>query len=188
MTSGDITDLLREARGGTRAAVDALMPVLYDELRRLAQARLAGAPPQRSLDTTGLVHEVYLRLVDQSRVDWPDRVHFYGYAATAMRHILVDRARRRHSAKRDGAVPLEFADEAVDSIDWIYLDQALERLRACSTRLAQVVELRVFAGLTAEEVAELLGLSLRTVKRDWHKARLVLHRFMQPGGDADALP
>lgn len=195
MTSGDITDLLREARGGTRAAVDALMPVLYDELRRLAQARLAGAPPQRSLNTTGLVHEVYLRLVDQSRVDWPDRLHFYGYAATAMRHILVDRARRRRSEKRGGAVEAIAADaldpfeaETTDPVDWIYLDQALERLRGCSARLAQVVELRVFAGLTAEEVAELLDLSLRTVKRDWHKARLVLHRFMQPDADADAFP
>lgn len=195
MTSGDITDLLREARGGTRAAVDALMPMLYDELRRLAQARLAGAPPQRSLNTTGLVHEVYLRLVDQSRVDWPDRLHFYGYAATAMRHILVDRARRRRSEKRGGAVEAIAADaldpfeaETTDPIDWIYLDQALERLRGCSARLAQVVELRVFAGLTAEEVAELLELSLRTVKRDWHKARLVLHRFMQPDADADAFP
>ena len=195
MTSGDITDLLHEARGGTRAAVDALMPVLYDELRRLAQARLAGAPPQRSLNTTGLVHEVYLRLIDQSRVDWPDRLHFYGYAATAMRHILVDRARRRRSDKRGGALsgPIgldadPFDVEAADPVDWIYLDQALERLRACSARLAQVVELRVFAGLTAEEVAELLNLSLRTVKRDWHKARLILHRFMQPDGDSDALP
>jgi RNA polymerase sigma factor (TIGR02999 family) len=195
MTSGDITDLLREARGGTRAAVDALMPVLYDELRRLAQARLAGAPPQRSLNTTGLVHEVYLRLIDQSRVDWPDRLHFYGYAATAMRHILVDRARRRRSEKRGGRAEAIAADAldpfeagSTDPVDWIYLDQALERLRGCSARLAQVVELRVFAGLTAEEVAELLDLSLRTVKRDWHKARLVLHRFMQPGDDADALP
>jgi RNA polymerase sigma factor (TIGR02999 family) len=194
MTCGDITDLLREARGGTRAAVDALMPVLYDELRRLAQARLAGAPPQRSLNTTGLVHEVYLRLIDQSRVDWPDRLHFYGYAATAMRHILVDRARRRHSGKRGGEVDSIAADAldpfdaaASDPVDWIYLDQALERLRDCSARLAQVVELRVFAGLTAEEVAELLGLSLRTVKRDWLKARLVLHRFMQPGDGSDAL-
>lgn len=195
MTSGDITDLLREARGGTRAAVDALMPVLYDELRRLAQARLAGAPPQRSLNTTGLVHEVYLRLVDQSRVDWPDRLHFYGYAATAMRHILVDRARRRRSEKRGGAAEAIAADaldpfegETTDPVDWIYLDQALERLRGCSARLAQVVELRVFAGLTAEEVAALLDLSLRTVKRDWHKARLVLHRFMQPDAGADAFP
>lgn len=166
------------------------------KLRRLAQARLAGAPPQRSLNTTGLVHEVYLRLIDQSRVDWPDRLHFYGYAATAMRHILVDRARRRRSDKRGGALldrlagdaPDAFDEEAGDPFDWIYLDQALERLRACSARLAQVVELRVFAGLTAEEVAELLDLSLRTVKRDWHKARLVLHRFMQPGADSDALP
>ena len=187
MASVDITDMLRGARGGTRAAVDALMPVLYDELRRLAQARIADAPSQRSLDTTGLVHELYLRLVDQSRVEWPDRLHFYGYAATAMRHILVDEARRRGADKRSVAATTSLdADDVlpdagdIDTSDWIYLDQALERLRACSARLAQVVELRVFAGLTAEEVAELLGLSLRTVKRDWHKARLVLHRFMRP--------
>lgn len=187
MDSVDITDMLRGARGGTRAAVDALMPVLYDELRRLAQARIADAPAQRSLGTTGLVHELYLRLVDQSRVEWPDRLHFYGYAATAMRHILVDEARRRAADKRSVAATMSFATadvlpdaDDIETSDWIYLDQALERLRACSARLAQVVELRVFAGLTAEEVAELLGLSLRTVKRDWHKARLVLHRFMRP--------
>jgi RNA polymerase sigma factor (TIGR02999 family) len=187
MGAVDITDMLREARGGTRAAVDALMPVLYGELRRLAQARLADGPAHRSLNTTGLVHELYLRLVDQSQVEWPDRLHFYGYAATAMRHILLDQARRRGSDKRNVAanVPLAAADgladlDGIDSADWVYLDQALERLRECSARLAQVVELRVFAGLTAEEVAELLGLSLRTVKRDWHKSRLILHRFMNP--------
>ena len=185
MDSVDITDMLRDARGGTRAAIDALMPVLYEELRRLAQARLADGPSQRSLNTTGLVHELYLRLVDQSRVEWPDRLHFYGYAATAMRHILVDQARRRGTGKRNAAATtsLDANDvipdpDGIDTSDWIYLDQALERLRECSARLAQVVELRVFAGLTAEEVAELLGLSLRTVKRDWQKAQLVLHRFM----------
>jgi len=187
MESVDITDMLRDARVGTRAAVDALMPVLYEELRRLAQARLAEAPSQRSLNTTGLVHELYLRLIDQNRVDWPDRLHFYGYAATAMRHILVDQARRRSTEKRNAAATTALAaedslpnDDGIDTSDWIYLDQALERLRECSARLAQIVELRVFAGLTAEEVAELLGLSLRTVNRDWHKARLVLHRFMKP--------
>jgi RNA polymerase sigma factor (TIGR02999 family) len=187
MGAVDITDMLREARGGTRAAVDALMPVLYEELRRLAQARLAAGPAHRALDTTGLVHELYLRLVDQSEVQWPDRLHFYGYAATAMRHILVDQARRRGSEKRSVAatLPLASADgladlDGIDTSDWIYIDQALERLRECSARLAQVVELRVFAGLTAEEVAALLGLSLRTVKRDWHKSRLILHRFMNP--------
>ncbi|HJT97346.1 MAG TPA: ECF-type sigma factor [Rhodanobacteraceae bacterium] len=187
MDSVDITDMLRDARGGARPAIDALMPVLYEELRRLAQARLAESPSQRSLNTTGLVHELYLRLVDQSRVEWPDRLHFYGYAATAMRHILVDQARRRGSAKRSAAatIALDAADaipdaDGIEACDWIYLDQALERLRECSARLAQVVELRAFAGLTAEEVAELLGLSLRTVKRDWHKAQLVLHRFMHP--------
>jgi RNA polymerase sigma factor (TIGR02999 family) len=188
MSSVDITDMLREARGGTRAAVDALMPVLYEELRRLAQARLADDPAQRSLNTTGLVHELYLRLIDQSHVEWPDRLHFYGYAATAMRHILVDQARRRGSEKRNAAATTTLAAAAdslpdldeIDTSDWVYLDQALERLRECSARLAQVVELRVFAGLTAEEVAELLGLSLRTVNRDWHKSRLILHRFMHP--------
>lgn len=187
MGAVDITDMLREARGGTRATVDALMPILYGELRRLAQARLADGPAHRSLDTTGLVHELYLRLVDQSQVEWPDRLHFYGYAATAMRHILLDQARRRSSDKRNVAATLSLAAagdlvalDGIETSEWIYLDQALERLRDCSARLAQVVELRVFAGLTAEDVAELLGLSLRTVKRDWTKARLILHRFMHP--------
>jgi len=186
MTCGDITDMLRAARGGTRAAVDALMPTIYDELRKLARARLAARPQHRVLDTTGLVHEAYLRLIEQSRAEWPDRLHFYGYAATAMRHILVDHARRQYADKRGGPVIAADSDgidaldnHVVGAPDWIYVDQALDRLRACSARLAQVVELRVFAGLSMEEIAELLGLSLRTVKRDWEKARLVLHRFME---------
>ena len=186
MTCGDITDMLRAARGGTRAAVDALMPTIYDELRRLAQARLAARPQNRVLNTTGLVHEAYLRLIEQSQAEWPDRLHFYGYAATAMRHILVDHARRQLADKRGGqavALDAEVIDAVGDGVagapDWIYVDQALDRLRACSARLAQVVELRVFAGLSMEELAEVLGLSLRTVKRDWEKARLVLHQFMQ---------
>ena len=184
MNSGDITDLLRAPRGSTRATVDALMPVLYDELHRVAQARLASRPRQRSLDTTGLLHEVYLRLIEQSQVDWPDRLHFYGYAATAMRHIMVDHARRQQAEKRGGATAtialedVQAVESGADAGDWIYLDQALDQLRACSPRLVQVVELRVFAGLSMEEIAELLDLSLRTAKRDWHKARLVLHQFM----------
>ena len=185
MTCGDITDMLRAARGGTRAAVDALMPTIYDELRRLAQARLASHPQDRSLNTTGLVHEAYLRLIEQSRAEWPDRLHFYGYAATAMRHILVDHARRQFAEKRGGqaaAIDAEAIDAVADGVygapDWVHVDQALDRLRACSARLAQVVELRVFAGLSMEELAEVLDLSLRTVKRDWEKARLVLHQFM----------
>jgi RNA polymerase sigma factor (TIGR02999 family) len=185
MTCGDITDMLRAARGGTRAAVDALMPTIYEELRRLAQARLAAHAQDRVLNTTGLVHEAYLRLIEQSRAEWPDRLHFYGYAATAMRHILVDHARRVHADKRGGhAAALDaedigaVGDDAAGAPDWVYVDQALDRLRACSARLAQVVELRVFAGLSMEELAEVLGVSLRTVKRDWEKARLVLHQFM----------
>jgi RNA polymerase sigma factor (TIGR02999 family) len=188
MSGDDITDMLRAARGGVREAVDALMPVLYDELHRLAQSRLALRPAQRPLDTTALLHEVYLRLIDQSRVEWPDRVHFYGYAAIAMRRIIVDHARRQQALKRGAEhasvdiAQLPAADPAdVDAWEWIYLDQALDRLRACSPRLVQVVELRVFAGLSMDEISEILGISPRTAKRDWHKARLVLHQFMTAG-------
>jgi len=185
MSGDDITDMLRAARGGVREAVDALMPVLYDELHRLAQARLASRQVNRPLDTTALLHEVYLRLIDQSRAEWPDRLHFYGYAAIAMRRIIVDHARRQQAIKRGAdLVPVDIARwEAADPVDadaseWIYLDQALDHVRGYSPRLVRVVDLRVFAGLSMEEIAEMLELSLRTVKRDWHKARLVLHQFM----------
>lgn len=185
MSGDDITDMLRAARGGVREAVDALMPVLYDELHRLAQARLASQQPHRPLDTTALLHEVYLRLIDQSRVEWPDRLHFYGYAAIAMRRIIVDHARRQQTVKRAAAhAPVDIArweqaDPAdIDASEWIYLDQALDHLRGYSPRLVRVVELHVFAGLSMEETAEMLDVSLRTANRDWHKARLVLHQFM----------
>ena len=175
------TDLLLRAGAGQPDAVDRMFPVIYDELRRLAHRHLSGEPGGRTLGTTELVHEAYLRLVDQTRVQWNDRAHFLGVAAIAMRRILVDRARSRKRLKRGGgariSVPLESIDlSADDRVDLLVaLDEALDRLRALDERQARVVECRFFGGMTEEETAEALGIGMRTAKRDWAKARSWLY-------------
>jgi RNA polymerase sigma factor (TIGR02999 family) len=164
--------------------MDRLFPLVYDELRRIAHRQLQGERPGHTLGTTGLVHETYLKLVDQTRVQWRDRAHFFRVASWAMRRILVDYARQFRSLRRGGRlerIPLDeeaLADEAAiaergDTI--VALDEALERLAAVSLRLSQVVECRYFGGLTDEETAEALGVNPRTVQRDWVKARSWLH-------------
>lgn len=173
------TDLLLRASTGYPDAVDGMFPVIYDELRLLAHRHLSDEHG-RTLGTTELVHEAYLRLVDQTRVQWNDRAHFLGVAAIAMRRILVDRARSRHTLKRGGArvsVPLDSIDlSADDRVDLLVaLDEALDRLRALDDRQASVVECRFFGGMTEEETAEALGVGLRTAKRDWAKARSWLY-------------
>ena len=174
------TDLLLRASAGQPDAVDGMFPVIYDELRRLAHRHLAGEPGVRTLGTTELVHEAYLRLIDQTRVQWNDRAHFLAVAAMAMRRILVDRARSRQTLKRGGArvsVPLESVDLSADDRAelLVALDEALDRLRALDERQARVVECRFFGGMTEEETAEALGIGLRTAKRDWAKARSWLY-------------
>jgi len=185
---GDITQLLLDWSGGDSAAADQLLSVVYRELRRLAASHLRREPRGRRLDTTELVHEAYLRLVDQKRVHWQSRHHFFGIAAQAMRRILVDEARSRLYAKRGSGrrplpldraleLPLEHASEL------IALDDALSDLAAIDREQAQIVELRYFAGLTHEEIAQLLDVSARTVGRRWRMARAWLYEQLHPGGD-----
>jgi len=175
------TDLLLRAGAGEPGAVASMFPLVYDELRRLAHRHLSREPTGRTLGTTELVHEAYLRLIDQTRVEWTGRAHFMGVAATAMRRILVDRARARRSLKRGGArAPVSLdaldigTDERADLL--VALDEALDRLRELDARQARVVECRFFGGMTEEETAEALGIGLRTAKRDWAKAKSWLFR------------
>lgn len=177
----NITDLLLRAGAGDRAVLDCVFPLLYDELRRLAHRQLQREPSGHTLDTTALVHEAYLRLMDQTRAAWRDRAHFLSISAVAMRRILVDHARRHRSAKRGGAlrrVPIENVELATDERAELLLslDEALTRLAAFDERQARVVECRFFGGMTEEETAEALGIGLRTAKRDWAKARSWLYQ------------
>jgi RNA polymerase sigma factor (TIGR02999 family) len=174
--TGDVTQLLVAFREGDRAAFDRLVPLVYDDLRRIARGHLRRWRPGETLDTTGLVHEAYLKLVDQSRADWRDRTHFLAVCARAMRHVVVDYARRRAAAKRGGGAHAEELDEgrvaaAAQSEGMLALDLALTRLAEKSERLARVIECRFFAGLSEEETAEALGVSLRTAQREWLRAR-----------------
>ena len=174
--SGAATDLVLELSRGDQRTIDQLLPLVYGELHRLAQRYMRRERDDHTLDTTALVHEVYLRLVDQTRVDWQDRSHFLAIAAIAMRRILVEHARRRNVERRGGQrrrvslSDLSFAQE--DSADTLLaLNDALERLGAVSPRLVQVVECRYFLGLTEDETAAALGVTDRTVRRDWIKAK-----------------
>lgn len=178
----DITALLAQARDGDERAVDQLLPQVYERLRQLAHRYLAGHA--QTLNTTALVHEAYLSLVSQRDAVWQDRAHFLGYAATAMRHILVDHARRRSAQKRGGgqlALDWQSAEIPVDCVagEMVALDAALASLGALDARLARVVELRFFAGLSVEEAAAVLGITTRSVVRDWNKARLFLHDALE---------
>jgi RNA polymerase sigma factor (TIGR02999 family) len=170
-----ITDLLLRLRDGDPAAMDQLFPLVYDELRRIAHAQLRGERPGHTLGTTGLVHETYLKLVDQTRIQWRDRGHFFRVASWAMRRILVDYARSYRALRRGGGLqrvpldddlPMAQRGEAL-----LALDEALARLAELDPRLSRVVECRYFGGLTPAETAEALGISSRTVERDWIKAR-----------------
>jgi RNA polymerase sigma factor (TIGR02999 family) len=175
--AGEITQLLLGWREGDREAANRIFPLVYDELRRLARRRRAGA--EATLDTTALVHEAYLKLVDCTRLKLADRRHFFAVAARAMRQIVIDLARERSAQKRGGQavrVPLLDAQAAtpapIESL--LALDLALDSLRQLEPRLAEVVEMRFFGGLSVEETAELLATSPRTVKRDWQRARAFL--------------
>jgi len=192
-STADTTTLLHEARSGDRGASDLLFGRLYDELRVLARARLRAQPPGVTLDTTGLVHEAYLRLIDRARVTPADRAHLFALAARAMRYVLLDRARARMRHKRGGPggpIPFDAVQVAADerAAELLAMDEALERLRGQSERLAQVVEYRFFGGLTYEEVAEATGRSVASVERDWMRARTWLYRAMQEGGAGAVRP
>ena len=183
-SSPDTTDLLLAVRAGDRDALDDLVPRVYAELRRLAHRELSVQRGDGLLATTGLVHEVYLKLVDQTRVRVDDRAHFLALAARAMRHIVIDHARRESAAKRGGdrrRVPLDqLGTEEPSTADLIDMDAALRRLARFDERLHQVVECRVFGGLTVAETAAATGLSPRSVDRAWRRARAWLYRELRP--------
>lgn len=173
---GDVTQLLLAYGQGDRQAFDRLFPLVYDDLRRIARRHLRRGRPGQTLDTTGLVHEVYLKMVDPSRVDWQNRAHFLAVSARAMRQVIIGYARRRNADKRGGGAVAVTLDEGQIAIDeqaegLLALDQALSRLAQRNERLARVIECRFFAGLSEEETAEALGVSLRTAQRDWLRAR-----------------
>ncbi|MCC6988039.1 MAG: sigma-70 family RNA polymerase sigma factor [Acidobacteria bacterium] len=183
-TSTDVTRLLARASDGDRDAMASLFDVLYRELRRLAVAAMRAERRDHTLQPTALVHEAFLRLADDA-APIESRHHFFGVAAIAMRRILVEHARARHAAKRGGhapRVPLDEVDPAIplvlDDIDIEALDAALTQLAALDARQARIVELRFFAGLTVEETADVVGLSARTVKREWQLSRAWLRREM----------
>jgi RNA polymerase sigma factor (TIGR02999 family) len=177
--SDQVTDLLLEIRRGEPGAVDRLYDVVYPQLRRIAHRHLHEERDGHTLGTTGLVHETYMKLVDLARVDWQDRGHFYRVASGAMRRVLIDYARRNRAARRGGGLRAGFLEEEIPAEQrsdmLLALDEALERLSALSRRMTQVVECRFFGGLTEEETAEALGVTARTVQRDWSKARAWLY-------------
>jgi RNA polymerase sigma factor (TIGR02999 family) len=179
--TSNITGLLDDWGRGDRRALDALLPLVYAELRRVAARQLRRERDDHSLQPTALVHEAYLRLVDQRRADWHGRAHFFGVAAQVMRRILVDHARRRLAGKRgDGVRPVSL-DQAmetpgVNEIPVLDLDDAIERLARLDAGLAQIVELRAFGGLTIEEAAHVLKVSPSTAKREWRTAKAWLTR------------
>lgn len=181
--AADITAQLQAWTAGEAAARETLFPLVYDELRRIAHRQLRGEWHGHTLDTTALVHEAYLKLVDQTRAGFTDRAHFFAVAANAMRRILVDYARRYLADKR-GAAPrrvtltddMLVAEERADTL--LAINDALDELSRIDERLSQVVECRFFGGLTEEETAEVLGVTARTVRRDWTKAKGWLHRTL----------
>jgi RNA polymerase sigma factor (TIGR02999 family) len=175
---GEVTRLLDSWGTGSDAALDELMPLVYSELRTIAAGQLRGERADHTLQATALVNEAFLRLINQDRVLWQNRGHFFAVAAKAMRRILVDHARRRSARKRGGndrRVPLDGVDIAVAAeVDLLELEGSLSRLEALDPRQARIVELRFFAGCTMEEVAETLGISVSTAKRQWRLARVWL--------------
>ncbi|MFD0724662.1 ECF-type sigma factor [Lysobacter brunescens] len=177
--SAEITQWLDAARGGDRGALDRVLGTLYNELHSMARRQLAGQYGQ-TLDATALVHEAYLKLIGRRDVQFDDRAHFFAYAASAMRSVVVDYARQRLAQKRGGDLHrvTELPDDVEGGLrldeDMLGLDTALTKLAAVDAKLAQVVELRYFAGLSEQEIAELMKRSERSIRRDWQKARLFL--------------
>ena len=179
----EVTQLLLDWSGGDHAALDRLMPLVYDELRHLASRFLRRERPGHTLQTTALVHEAYLRLVNQKQVNWQNRAHFFAIAAQLMRRIVIDHARAQNYAKRGGGALTLSLDEAATltaerAAELIALDDALVTLAANNTRRSRIVELKFFGGLTTDETAFVLELSTRTVEREWNLAQAWLYREM----------
>jgi RNA polymerase sigma factor (TIGR02999 family) len=176
-----ITELLGELTGGNRTVVDSLLPLVYDELHEMAGRQLRRERPDHTLNATALVHEAYLKLVDQKKVNWQNRAHFFGIASLAMRRILINYAQMHVAEKRGGNNIFVTFDEAVSpreskAEELLVLDEALKRLEQLNERQAKVVEYRFFGGLTQEEIAEVLNVSVPTIRRDWRLARAWLSR------------
>lgn len=185
MSSSSLTQILRRASGGSRSAANELMPLIYDELRALAQHYLGRERTGHTLQATALVNEAYLKLINQKEVEWRDRSHFFAVAATAIRRILVDHARARNAEKRGGGRQLVQLDAstpdcAESAFDLVALDEALGSLAALNERQARIVEMRFFGGLTIDEVAGVLEIGPRTVDDDWSMARAWLKRRLDP--------
>lgn len=183
-TSEDVTRLLSQLSGGNREALDELLPIVYQELRRQAHFQLRGNRPSPTLNTTALVHEAYFKLVDHHAVEWQDRSHFFAVAVRAMRQVIVDHARRKNAQKRGGGqpdLPLEEGRLRPDTQAKVLvaLDEALERLEQIDERQSKVVECRFFGGFTIKETADVIGVSPTTVKRDWRTARAWLYRELK---------
>lgn len=177
----EVTQILHDWSSGDANAPERLMPFVYDELRRLARSFLVRERDSHTLQPTALVNEAYLRLVDQTRVNWRNRAHFYGIASSMMRRVLIDHARAHAAEKRGGdAIHLSLEDVQVPleqrAASFIALDEALKKLEEMDQRKCQVVEMRFFGGLSDQEIADVLGVTTRTVLRDWKKARLWLYR------------
>ena len=177
----DVTQILKDWSGGDAAAPEKLMPLVYEELRRLARNYIARERADHTLQATALVHEAYLRMVDEKRVSWQNRAHFYGMAARLMRRILVDHARAHNAAKRGGLEQKLILDEARDlptknAVELVALDGALENFAHTYPRKSEVVELKFFGGLDTKEISEVLQVSEKTVLRDWNFAKLWLCR------------
>jgi RNA polymerase sigma factor (TIGR02999 family) len=182
--SRNITQLLKEWSAGDQRALDTLTPLVYEELRHQAARYLRRERPGHTLQTSALINEAYLRLIDAKEVQWQNRAHFFGVAANLMRRILVDHARRRDALKRGGLnipLPLDGSLAVADQteVDLLAIDQALDKLATLDQQQARVVELRFFSGLTVDETAAALGVSAKTVKRDWSVARAWLRREIE---------
>lgn len=172
----NITQLLQDAQDGDKAALDALLPLVYDELKRVASRQLASERGNHTLQATALVHEAYIRLIEQHSVDWRNRAHFFSIAAEMMRRILVNYAINRNAKKRGEGETLLSIDEVLSfpnkqNVDLVLLDEALNKLSELDELQARIVEMRFFAGLTIEEIAEVLLISESTVKREWRSAK-----------------
>lgn len=182
-----MTQLLVQWKDGDRESLDRLIPLVYQELRTIAQRFLRNEKAGHTLQSTALVHEAYLRLVDQSRTNWQNRAHFFGVAATIIRNILVDHARARQASKRGGPMPALSLDEAIAlspkrDLELIAVDDALINLSRLDPQQSRIVELRFFGGLTIEETAEVLDISVSTVKRDWILAKTWIGRALSNTG------
>ena len=186
----EVTRLLVDWSKGDQAALDELIPLVYDELRRVARRYMRRESQGHTLQTSALVNEAYLRLIDQNSVQWQNRAHFFGVAAQLMRRILVDHARSRLRAKRGGGVQMvSLTEQAVadkEVAEVIALDNALKNLAEMDPRKSQIVEMKFFGGLTTEEVAEVLKVTSRTVEREWRKAKAWLNRAISKGATNEA--